>query len=143
LQHLKKLGYKVAKVHRAVSFDQSFWLRDYIRYNTIKRQAAKRIGDGLMAAFLKLANNAVYGKCLENVRNYGDFRFAYNQSSAYKLFTDSAYDASNIINENLVGVRLHKKEVRDIKGVIFCAANNYPLYFSPDDRTDPLRNIEP
>jgi hypothetical protein len=111
LQHLKKLGYKVTKVHRAVSFDQSFWLRDYIRYNTIKRQAAKRVGDDLMAAFFKLANNAVYGKCLENVRNYGDFRFAYNQSSAYKLFTDSAYESSNIINENLVGVRLHKKEV--------------------------------
>jgi hypothetical protein len=71
LQHLKKLGYKVTKVHRAISFDQSFWLRDYIRYDTIKRQAAKRVGDDLMAAFFKLANNAVYGKCLENVRNYG------------------------------------------------------------------------
>ena len=111
LQHLKKLGYKVTRVHRAVSFDQSFWLRDYITYNTSKRQVAKEVGDDLMAAFFKLANNAVYGKTLENVRNYSDFKFAYNQSSAYNLFTDSAYDSSNIINENLVGVQLLKKVV--------------------------------
>jgi len=111
LQHLKKLGYKVTKVHRAVSFDQSFWLRDYIAYNTSKRQDAKEVGDGLMAAFFKLANNAVYGKALENVRNYSDFKFAYNQSTAYNLFTNSAFNSSSIINENLVGFQLHNKIV--------------------------------
>ena len=111
LQHLKKLGYKVTKVHRAVSFHQSFWLRDYIAYNTSKRQAAKEDGDDLMAAFFKLGNNAVFGKCLENVRNYSDFKFAYNQTTAYNLFTDSAFNTSSIINENLVGVQLHKKVV--------------------------------
>jgi hypothetical protein len=112
LQHLKKLGYKVTKVHRAVSFKQSFWLRDYISFNSKKRQEAKNAGNDLMSTFFKLANNAVFGKTMENVRNHGSSKFAYNQSTAYNLFTDSAFQSSSIINENLVHVQLHNKLVK-------------------------------
>jgi hypothetical protein len=107
LQHLKRLDYKVTKVHRAVSFDQSFWLRDYIRFSSKKRQDAKNTKNDLMSTFFELANNSVFGKTMENVRNHGNSKFAYNQSTAYNLFTDSAFQSSSIINENLVHVQLH------------------------------------
>jgi hypothetical protein len=61
LQHLINLGYKVTKVHRAVSFDQSLWLRDYISFNSKKRQDAKNTGNDFMSTVLKLANNSVFG----------------------------------------------------------------------------------
>jgi hypothetical protein len=112
LQHLKKLDYKVTKVHRAVSFDQSFWLQDYISFNSKMRQDAKNCKNEQMSAFFKLENNAVFGKTMENVRNHGNSKFAYNQSTAYNLFTDSAFQSSSIINENLVHVQLHSKIVK-------------------------------
>jgi hypothetical protein len=65
-----------------------------------------------MAAFLKLANNAVFGKTMRNIRNHLNSQFAYNQSTAYNLFTDSAYQTSTIINKNSVHVQLHKKIIK-------------------------------
>jgi hypothetical protein len=49
---------------------------------------------------------------MENVRNHGNSKFAYNQNTAYNLFTDSAFQSSSIINENLVHVQLHSKIVK-------------------------------
>jgi hypothetical protein len=65
-----------------------------------------------MSTFFKLSNNAVFGKTMENVRNHGNSKFAHNQSTAYNLFTDSAFQSSSIINENLVHVQLQSKIVK-------------------------------
>jgi len=111
LQLQMQLGYFVTKVHRAISYDQSPWLRPYIEFNTAKRREAKLTGDKFLSNFFKLANNAVYGRTMMNVREFSDYRFAYNQDSAFRYVTDSAFKGAKIINENLVGLQMQKKEI--------------------------------
>ena len=111
LQLLMQLGYKVTKVHRAVSYTQRAWMKPYIDFNTEMRRKAKNAGDELMADFFKLCNVSNFGKTIENVRNYGSSKFAYNQKSCFKLFTSPAYKSSTHINENLCLVHLHKQKI--------------------------------
>jgi hypothetical protein len=40
LQLYLRLGIRVTKIHRILSFDQRPWLRDYVLYNTTQRAAA-------------------------------------------------------------------------------------------------------
>ena len=64
LQLYKKLGVKVTRVHSALKFDESAWLKPYIDLNTKLRAAATNDADKDM---YKLLNNAVFGKTCENL----------------------------------------------------------------------------
>ena len=58
-------GIRIVKLHRVISFFQSFWLRKYIDFCTTKRAAAKgEIGK----LTYKLCANSIYGKMVEDVR---------------------------------------------------------------------------
>ncbi|KAI8744649.1 hypothetical protein BgiMline_008451 [Biomphalaria glabrata] len=62
-----KLGMKVTKVHRVISFHQEPWLKPYIDFNKAQRQIAQ---DDVRKDFFKFMNNTVFGKTIENVRKY-------------------------------------------------------------------------
>lgn len=70
LQTYMKFRMKVTKIHSALKFRQSPWMKDYIEENIRKRKIAKANGDEFGVIYYKLKNNAVFGKQMENVRKH-------------------------------------------------------------------------
>ncbi|CAG8579503.1 35123_t:CDS:2, partial [Racocetra persica] len=60
----------VIKIHSALKFRQSLWMKKYIEENIRKRKIAKANGDEFGVMYYKLKNNAVFGKQMENVRKH-------------------------------------------------------------------------
>ena len=69
LQLYIKLGLKVTKIHNDLSYHQVACLNGYIEDNSKLRAEAKKMKNGFMADLMKLKNNSVFGKQMENVRN--------------------------------------------------------------------------
>ena len=65
LQQCLKLGMKLKKIHRILKFKQKDWMKPYIDFNTQKRKEAT---NDASKNHLKLLNNAIYGKTIENMR---------------------------------------------------------------------------
>ena len=106
LQLYTDLGLKITKVHRVLEFDQSPWLKQYIDFNTQKRTNAK---NAFQKDFFKLMNNAIYGKCCENLRKRVDVRLITDEKKLLKLTSKPTYVSSKIFNENLVAVHKIKE----------------------------------
>ena len=107
LQLYLRLGMKLKKIHRVLSFNQSPWLKEYIDFNTSKRTVAK---NSFEKDFFKLMNNSVFGKTMENLRNRVDVRLITDEKKLVKWASRPTFVSSKIFNENLVAV--HKvKEV--------------------------------
>ena len=106
LQLYLDLGLKITKVHRALEFNQSPWLKQYIDFNTQKRTKAK---NGFEKDFFKLMNNSVYGKTMENLRKRVDVRLITDDKKLLKITSKPTYVSSKIFNENLVAVHKIKE----------------------------------
>ena len=62
LEYYMKLGIKITKAHKILTFDEKPFLKDYIDLNTNLRK--KAIND-LEIDLFKLMNNAIFGKCFK------------------------------------------------------------------------------
>ena len=100
------LGLKVTKVHRALKFKQSPWLKQYIDFNTNKRKVAKK---SFEKDFFKLMNNSVFGKTMENLGKRVDVRLVTNEKQLDKLTAKPTFVSSKIFNENLMAVHKIKE----------------------------------
>ena len=71
LEYYLKLGIKVTKVHKILTFDEKPFLKEYIDLNTNLRKYAKN-------DLSKLMNNAIFGKSMENVLNRSNIKLINN-----------------------------------------------------------------
>ena len=101
-------GLKLTKIHRALQFNQSPWLKQYIDFNTEKRTNAKNAFD---KDFFKLMNNSVFGKTMENIRERVDVRLVTDKNKLLKMTAKPTYVSSKIFNENLVAVHKVKESL--------------------------------
>ena len=100
------LGMKLTKIHRAVTFKQSTWLKDYIDFNTQKRSAARNTFE---KNFFKLMNNSIYGKTMENLRKRVDVKLVSSESDLLKMTASPCFQSHRIMNENLIVVKKIKE----------------------------------
>ena len=108
LQLYLRVGLKLIKIHRVLEFNQSQWLKQYIKFNAQKRIEAKKNNDKNGKALHKLMNNAMYGKTMENLRNIIDVKLVNNEKAYLKCTSKSSYMSHKIFGKNLVEIRKSK-----------------------------------
>lgn len=103
-----KLGMKLLKVRRVLAFSQSTFLKDYINHCTLLRQQSTTdFGKRLW----KLFANAVFGKFIEQTRNYLDCKICLNEKPCRKWISSPRFSNMKIISESLVIVFLKRASV--------------------------------
>ena len=100
LDQALKHGLTLEKVHRVIEFKQSAWLKPYIDFNTQLRTKAK---NDFEKDFLKLMNNAVCGKTMENIRKHRDIKLVTNKKAYLKNVMKPNFKSGVLFGENLMG----------------------------------------
>ena len=67
---------KMTKIHKALKFKQSDWMKKYIDFNTEKRTNA---ANSFEKEFFKLVIDSAYGKTMENLRKRINARVVNNK----------------------------------------------------------------
>ena len=109
-----RLGMKITCIHRVVAFRQSQWLKSYIELNTELRKKAK---NAFQRDFYKLMNNSVFGKTMENVRNYRNFNLVNDSRTLARIVQKPTFERCHIINKDLVLTFSLKKKVKLFKPI--------------------------
>ena len=110
-------GLIIEKIHRAIEFRQSAWMREYIDFNMRLRTAAK---NDFEKDFYKLMNNSVFGKTLENVRKHRNIKLVNNEEEYLKNVMKPNFKSGTLLGPDLMGCEIGK--VR--------AVMNKPVYLS-------------
>ena len=93
------------KVQRVIKFNQNAWQKKYIDINTdLKKKAKNHFG----IDFLKLINNEVFGKSIENVSKNRDNKLAMIERRRKYLLSKPSYHTTKIFTENLLAIEMKK-----------------------------------
>ena len=97
------MDYFLKKVHRVVECNQNAWLNSYIDMDTDLRKKAK---NDFEKEFLKLMNNAVFEKTIENVRKHRDIKLVTTESGRNYFVSEPNYHTTKFFKENLLAIEL-------------------------------------
>ena len=114
-------GLKLIKVHQVIEFDQETWLKEYINFNTELRKKATY---DFEKDFLKLMNNAVFGKTMENVRKHRDIKLVKTDKKNNKLVSEPNFHTMKLIDHNLAIIEMKKVKVKMNKPIYLRLAFN-------------------
>ena len=113
LQH----GLRLNRIHRAIEFDQSPWLKTYIDFNTQLRTAAT---NDFEKDFFKLMNNSVFGKTMDNITKHRNMKLVMTEEKYLHTVMKPNFKSGVLFGENLMGCEMGKIKV----------AMNKPVYLS-------------
>ena len=112
--HIKALaqaldhGLILERIHRAIEFKQSAWMKPYIDFNTKLRATAS---NDFQKDFHKLMNNSVFGKTMENIRKHRDIKLVSDEDKFQKTVKKPNFKTSVLLGENLMGCEMEKIKV--------------------------------
>ena len=101
-------GLVIEKIHRAMEFKQSAWMREYIDFNTRLRTAAK---NSFEKDFYKLMNNSVFGKTMENIRKHWDIKLVNDKDEYLKNVMKPNFKSGTLLGPDLMGCEMGKVRV--------------------------------
>ena len=104
LQH----GLRLDRIHRAIEFDQSPYLKTYIDFNTQLRMAAT---NDFEKDFFKLMNNSVFGKTMENIRKHRNIKLVTTEEKYLHTVMKPNFKSGVLFGENLMGCEMGKIKV--------------------------------
>ena len=84
-------------------------MKPYIDMNSKLRTNAK---NDLEKYFLKLMNNAVFGKTMENVRKHRDIKLVTTDKRRNQLASEPNYHTTKYFSENLIAIETEKTKVK-------------------------------
>ena len=96
------------RIHRAMEFDQSAWMKPYIDFNTQLRTKAK---NDFEKDFFKLMNNLVFGKSMENIRKHRNIKLVMTEEKYLKTVMKPNFKSGILFGENLMGCEMRKIKV--------------------------------
>lgn len=108
LKQAMQHGLLVQKIHNVIKFKQSRWMKKYIDLNTALRKNAE---NNFEEAFFKYMNNAVYGKCMEQIRNRMNMKLVSSLKQLRKCLKKATFLDRTIYEENLAAVHFSKEFV--------------------------------
>ena len=103
-----KHGLKLKKVHWVIEFRQSKWMKAYIMLNTRLRKDAK---NEFQKDFLKLINNSVLGKTMENIKNHKDLKLVTNDKKYLKYAMKPNFNECHPFSKLFFAVEMGKTEI--------------------------------
>ena len=106
---------KLTKIHRALQFKRSDWMKRYIDFNTKKRKNAANYFE---KDFFKLMINSIYGKTIENLRKRINVRLVNNAKDFLKYTSRPTYVTYKLFDEDYAAIH-------EIKSVLVL---NKPIY---------------
>ena len=112
LQH----GLRLDRIHRAIEFDQSPWLKTYTDFNTQLRTAATK---DFEKDFFKLMNNSIFGKMMENIRKHRNMKLLTTEEKYLRTLMKPNFKSGVLFCENLMGCEMGKIKVVMYKLVYF------------------------
>ena len=101
-------GLVLQRVHRAIEFYQSAWMKPYIDFNTQLRTKAT---NHFEKDFFKLMNNAVFGKMMENIRKHRNIKLVTSRESYLHTVMKPNFKSDILFGESLIGYKMGKIKV--------------------------------
>ena len=108
LQFYVRHGLLITKVHRGFSFTQGYVLKDYIESNIAKR---RETSSALMSDLYKLLNNSLYGKTLQNSKNFMDVLFCLDRERTVDVLAKSNLKTFFPLSENITVCFLNRERI--------------------------------
>ena len=110
LKQALKHGLVLRKVQRLIHFNQEDLLKPYIDMNINLRKQAE---NDFEKDFIKLMNNSVFGKTMENVRKHRDIKLVTTDVKRNKLVSEPNYHTTKRFSENLLAIEMKKNKSKN------------------------------